>query len=199
MKPAESIVEAYFRYCKRAFTKTNFRAVGQVELDLIGVNSQSKGPSFYHVESSVSISGGFSRITNKPYRKKEAKERGKKAGQRKTAGFFISEKFYSRNVISTLKEAGCDPKNLERVLVAWDFDDDARRALERNSITCLTMKEIFQELAVELAEETRDLDSDILRTIQLFVRSKPELPRVYSVDTIRNRKRRESKAPKKRL
>jgi len=191
MKPAESIVEAYFRYCKRAFTKTNFRAVGQVELDLIGVNHQSKRPLFYHVESSVSISGGFSKITTKPYSKKKVKERGKMAGQRRTAGFFINEKFYSPNVMSTLKEAGCDPKNLERVLVAWDFEDEAQEILEKRKITCLKMKKIFQELAIELAQETRDLDSDILRTIQLFVRSNPELPPIKSVEAIRRQKRKE--------
>ncbi len=188
MNAAEKIVKAYFEYVRGVFTRTSLRGRGQAELDIVGVNPSKKPPVYYHIESTVSISSVYSKITNKPYSFTEEKDRQKKAGQRRTAGFFIEKKFFTKEVESILKKAGCMLDALQRVVVAWEFDEDAKKVLEGKGIECLTMKQIFQELASQLAEETCDIDSDILRTIQLFVRAKPQMPIIYSVQTLRDRK-----------
>lgn len=191
MNAAERIAEVYFRYVRGIFTRTGVKGIGQVELDMVGVDPRSKStPAFFHIESSVSISSAYSKITNKTFSPSEAKQRQKMAGQRRTAGFFIKKKFFSPEVLATLKQIGCKTQNLKRILVSWEFDNDARRILEDKGIECLTMKKIFQELADYLAQETCDIDSEILRTLQLFVRSKPRMPEIYSVQTIRKRKKR---------
>jgi len=176
MNAAERIVEAYFRYARSIFTRTSVKGVGQVELDIVGVDPRMKPPTFFHIESSVSISSGYSKITNKQFDPSEAKLRQKAAGQRTTAGFFIEKKFFSQDVLETLRQIGCDTRNLKRVLVSWEFDEEAHKVLQGKGIECLTMKEILQELADYLAQETCDMDADILRTLQLFVRSKPQMP-----------------------
>ncbi len=189
MNAAEKIVEAYFEYVRGVFTRTSLRGKKQAELDIVGVNPSKKPPAYYHIESTVSISSAYSKITNKPYSFREEKDRQKKAGQRRTAGFFIQKKFFTKEVESILKKEGCTLDTLQRVVVAWEFDKDAKKVLEEKGIECLTIKQIFQELASRLAEETCDIDSDILRTIQLFVRAKPQMPRIYSVQTLRDRKK----------
>ena len=194
MNAAERIVEAYFRNIRSIFTRTSVKGVGQVELDIVGVDSRKSPPTFFHIESSVSISSGYSKITNKEFSPSEAKLRQKAAGQRTTAGFFIEKKFFARDVIETLKQIGCNTRNLKRIVVSWGFDDEAREALKDKDIECLTMGEILQELADYLAQETRDIDSDILRTLQLFVRSRPQMPEIYSIETIRRRKRSQEEA-----
>lgn len=189
MNAAERIVEAYFRYVRSIFTRTSVKGVGQVELDIVGVGPSMRSPTFFHIESSVSISSGYSKITNKQFIPSEAKLRQKAAGQRTTAGFFIEKKFFSQDVLETLRQIGCDTRNLKRVLVSWEFDEEAHKVLQGKGIECLTMKDILQELADHLAKETSDIDSDILRTLQLFVRSKPQMPEIYSVETLRWRKK----------
>lgn len=189
MNAAERIVEAYFRNVRSIFTRTSVKGVGQVELDIVGVDPSKRPPAFFHIESSVSISSGYSKITNKQFIPSEAKLRQKAAGQRTTAGFFIEKKFFSQDVLETLRQIGCDTRNLKRVLVSWEFDEEAHKVLQGKGIECLTMKDILQELADYLAKETSDIDSDILRTLQLFVRSKPQMPEIYSVETLRWRKK----------
>ncbi len=189
MNAAERIVEAYFRHVRGAFTRTSVRGVGQVELDIVAVDPNKSPMVFSHIESAVSISSGYSKITNKPFSPSEAKLRQKMAGQRTTAGFFIEKKFFTQEVLATLRQIGCKTQNLKRILVSWEFDNDALKVLQDKGIECLTMKEIFQELADSLALETCDFDSDILRTLQLFVRAKPQMPEIYSVETIRQRKK----------
>lgn len=188
MNAAEKIVESYFRYIKELYTKSNLQGEGQTELDVVAVNPLVHPPIFYHIESSVSISGSYSKITNKEYNREKAKQRGKKAGQRTTAGFFI-EKFNSENMKKTYKKLGITKKQLNQVVVAWKFDPEAKKALKDNNIECLTMKDICQELGERLAEETKNMDSDILRMIQLFVRSEPKIPKIFSVSTLRKRRK----------
>lgn len=192
MNAAEKIVESYFRYVRGLYTRTSLKGPGQAELDLIGVDPKISPPLYYHVESSVSISGAYSRITNKPYDPEKEKQRQEKAAQRRTTGFFVKKKFFSKDVKNTLKANGCDLRNIKRVIVTWKFEDKAQKTLEKNNVECLTMKKVFQELADFLAQETGDIDSEILRTLQLFVRTRPVMPKIYSIQTTR-RKRKKKK------
>jgi hypothetical protein len=189
MNAAENIVQCYFQYVKGIYTRANVRGVGQAELDLIGVDTSGSTPVYYHIESTVSISAVHSRITADKYNPEDARQRSKQARQRRTAGFILARKFYSEEIVQTYRKLGIDPAHLMRVLVSWDFQDEARQELENKGVQCLSMKTLLQELADRLAEETSDLDSDILRTLQLFVRAEPTMPRIYSVQTIRKKKK----------
>jgi hypothetical protein len=191
MNTAEHIVEAYFQYVKRIYTRNNVKSESQTELDIIGVDPTVSPAKYYHIESSVSLSAAYSRITNNKYDAALAKERVAKSGQRRTAGFFIEQKFYSNAIANTYKLLGINSESLERIVVAWKFDTDAKVTLQGKGIVCMTMKEILQELAERLAVETKDIDSDILRTVQLYVRSEIAQPKIHSVATIRKRKNAE--------
>lgn len=189
MNAAERIVEAYFRHILNIFTRTGVRGVGQVELDIVGVDPSKSPPVFFHIESSVSISSGFSKISNKPFDPEMRKQKSRAAQQKTTAGYFIEHKFFSPGVEATLKKVGCDLTHLKRTLVAWEFDEEAQQRLEERGIECLSMKKILQHLADHLAFETSDIDSEILRTLQLFVRAKPNMPEIKSVQRIRQEKK----------
>ena len=85
METTERIVEAYVRYVKGWFTIPNIKCKGQMEIDLLAVDiSNPKNISRYHIESGVSISGAYSKLTNKPFSQDDLKERVKQAGQRRT-------------------------------------------------------------------------------------------------------------------
>lgn len=189
MNAAENIVQSYFQYVKGIYTRANVKGVDQSELDLIGVDTSGDIPIYYHIESTVSISAVYSKITVDKYDPEHAKQRGKQARQRRTVGYILARKFHSEGVTKTYPQLGIDPANLKRVLVSWDFQEEARQQLESEGVQCLSMKTVLQELADRLAEETSDLDSDILRTLQLFVRAEPTMPRIYSVQTIRKKKK----------
>jgi hypothetical protein len=54
----EKIVEAYVRYVKGWATIPNIKCEGQYEIDLLAIDPVSVNR--YHIESGVSVSGGFS-------------------------------------------------------------------------------------------------------------------------------------------
>ena len=94
METTEKIVEAYVRYVKRWLTIPNVKCEGQLEIDLLAVDVSNPGEiRRYHIESGVSISGGFSRLTNKPFSPGDLKVRVKQANQRRTLGYFTDRKF----------------------------------------------------------------------------------------------------------
>lgn len=189
MNAAEHIIESYYRYVKGYYTRCNIKGKGQTELDIIAVDPTGIKPIFYHIESTVSISSNFSKITADDYSPEDEKIRSKKAKQRRTVDFFVSKKFYSDNIEKTYKELKIDKKNVNRILISWDFEKIAIEKLKKHDIKCLTMKEILQELADKLVGETKDIDDDILRAIHLFVRSKPNMPKIYSMHTTRKKQK----------
>ncbi|MCZ6803106.1 MAG: hypothetical protein O7D86_04015 [Proteobacteria bacterium] len=100
LETTEKIVEAYVRYIKGWFTIPNIKCAGQLEIDLLAIHHFSDNQiSRYHIESGISISGGFSRLTNKSYSDEDLKVRVKQAGQRRTLGYFIERKFGNGGVI----------------------------------------------------------------------------------------------------
>ena len=78
METTEKIVETYCRHIKRWFTISNIKCGGQYEIDFLAVEFPKSGqPIIYHIESGVSISGGFSKLTAKPFSEKDLKTREK--------------------------------------------------------------------------------------------------------------------------
>jgi hypothetical protein len=68
METTEKIVESCCRYVKQWFTIPNIRCPGQYEIDLLAVDTKSP-PQLgrYHIECGVSISGSYSKLTEKPF------------------------------------------------------------------------------------------------------------------------------------
>ena len=68
METTEKIVESYCRYVKQWFTIPNIKCKGQYEVDLLAVDTTTpQRLRRYHVECGVSISGSYSKLTDKPF------------------------------------------------------------------------------------------------------------------------------------
>lgn len=67
MEASEKVVESYFRYVEGYFTIPNLRCKAQKEVDLIGMRSISDTIERIHVEVSVTTSGGFKKLNDKPF------------------------------------------------------------------------------------------------------------------------------------
>ena len=65
METTEKIVEAYVRYVKGWATIPNVRCDGQYEIDLLAIDPVSLAR--YHIETSVSGSQAYSRLTAKAF------------------------------------------------------------------------------------------------------------------------------------
>ena len=117
METTERIVEAYVRYIKGWFSIPNIKCQGQYEIDLLAVDVRSDGAvNRYHIESGVSISGAYSRLTTNAFSADKLKVRVHQAGQRRTLGYFTERKFGSAEVIKTLKDCGFLPGNYTKVV-----------------------------------------------------------------------------------
>src|SRR5450759_3677383 len=103
----EKIVESYFRYCRDCATMTNIKCSAQHEIDLLAVDL--KTGTRYHVESSVHVGAGFSKLTNSPFDPAMLKVRLKVPSMRRTLGFFDQVKFSARDVVAKLAEYGFEP------------------------------------------------------------------------------------------
>ncbi len=172
METTEKIVESYFRYIKGCFTIPNIKCRGQYEIDLLAIDPKTTPIKKFHVESGVSISGSYSKLTTKPFSTKALKERVAQAGQRRTLGYFKDRKFSAEPIITKLSEYGFSGDNYSKIIVTWDADDDV--VLEANSqgIDVIKFKLILNEIAEAFEKDRTYFTDDTLRTLQLFSMSK---------------------------
>lgn len=172
METTEKIVEAYCRHIKRWFTISNIKCGGQYEIDILAVGFPRGGdPNIYHIESGVSISGGFSKLTAKSFSDKDLKTRVKAPSQRRTIGFFIERKFGPKEVQSKIAEYGLDPAQARKIIVTWGWEEEAKAIAEKESITLWHFPDLLRELADACATGKTYFTDDTLRTLQLFMKS----------------------------
>lgn len=172
METTEKIVESYCRYVKGWFTISNIKCSGQYEIDLLAIEvSPDEGLRRYHVESGVSISGAYSRLTAKPYSPEKLKERVEQAGQRRTIGYFIHRKFGSKEVLAELNKYGFKEGNYSKVIVTWGWEEGAGDQADREGIILWDFRDILKEIAKTCRHTKTYFTDDTLRTIQLFVRT----------------------------
>ena len=173
METTERIVEAYCRYVKGWFTIPNIKCVGQLEIDLIAVKPLKRKNGFerYHIESGVSISGSYSRLTANPYSSDDLKIRVKQAGQRRTLGYFEQRKFGSPEVHQELRKFGFKKGNYKKIIVTWGWQDAAKREADKRKIILWDFREILKELAELCKEKKTYFTDDTLRTIHLYQRA----------------------------
>ena len=171
METTEKIVEAYARYVKGWFTIPNIKCQGQFEIDLLAVDAGKKGDiGRYHIESGVSISGPYSRLTNKPFSAEDLKVRVKQAGQRRTLGYFTERKFGASQVVEKLKEYGFKPGNYTKVIVSWGWDDDIPEAAAKMGVELWDFQAILQQIAEMCRSDRTYFTDDTMRTLQLMAR-----------------------------
>jgi hypothetical protein len=170
MEPAlettEKIVEAYVRYVKHWATIPNLRCAGQKEIDLFAIDPVTC--ERWHIETSVSISSGFSRLTNDPFEDGEHKHRVRGPGARRKLGFFMAEKFAPPAVVDKLAEYGCKDGCVRRAIVTWECRDEVIDAASDLGVEVWLLPNLMQEIA-DLAKGSKAyLADDTLRTLTLF-------------------------------
>ena len=166
METTERIVEAYVRYVKGWATIPNIRCEGQYEIDLLAIDPVSLDR--YHIESGVSVSQSYRKLTAKPFSKSELKKRVQKSGQRRTLGYFIEQKFGEPSVVEMLKRYGFRKGKYQRVIVSWGWTDDAEREAKKKRIMLWDFREIMKEIADEVRDTRHYFGDDTLRTLHLF-------------------------------
>jgi hypothetical protein len=169
METTEKIVEAYVRYIKAWATIPNIKCPGQLEIDLLAINPVTL--ERYHIETSVSISGGFSKLTRKPYDPSAAKIRVQAAAQRRTLGFFIQKKFGSDGIIKTLADYGFREGEYRKIIVSWDWDDGVLEEATSQGIDLWDFRQMLQEIGTGSMDMSAYFGDDTIRTIQLFARA----------------------------
>ncbi len=176
METTEKIVESYCRYMKGWFTIPNIKCKGQMEIDLLAIDaSNPKKFKRYHIETSVSISSSYAKLTNKPYSYEDLKVRVKQAGQRRTLGYFDERKFGDSNIIEKLKDYGFKPGNYKKVIVTWGWENDVPDAAKQASIELWHFKEMIREIVNYSASEKTYFTDDTMRTLHLLAKGMEEL------------------------
>ncbi|MEK7281040.1 MAG: hypothetical protein AAB037_01640 [Chloroflexota bacterium] len=169
METTEKIVEAYVRYMKHCATIPNIKCEGQFEIDLLAINPQTL--ERYHIESGVSISGGFSALTGNLFDPKELKQRVHQASQRRTLGYFRDRKFASPEVSKKLNEYGFTPGNYTKIVVSWGWDEEAKKQADEASITLWDFRNLLREIAKITGAARTYFTDDTLRTLQLMAKA----------------------------
>lgn len=171
METTEKIVESYCRYVKGWFTISNIKCSGQYEIDLLALEcSPDGGVKRYHIESGVSISGAFSKLTAKPFSSEKLKERVEQPRQRRTIGYFIEKKFSPQEVLTELSKYGFKEGNYSRVIVTWGWEEKAKELADHEGIILWDFRNVLKEIADSCRDLKTYFTDDTLRTIQLFVR-----------------------------
>ncbi len=169
METTEKIVESYCRYVKHWFTIPNIRCRGQYEIDLLAIDTTRPGElARYHIECGVSISGSFSKLTDKEFSKDLLKVRVQAPSQRRTLGFFLQRKFDVPEVWEKLKEFGFVGKNFKRVIVTWDSTAEAKKSAEQHGVVLWDFRDLVRKIAAEHRKNRAYFTDDTARTIQLY-------------------------------
>jgi hypothetical protein len=168
VETSEKIVEAYVRHVKGWATIPNIRCEKQREIDLLAVDPVTGRR--YHIEVSVSVSGSYSKLTAHPFDKEKLKERVQQARQRTRVGFFVEHKFGPEEVRDELARYGFKGKNYHKVIVTWDWTDEAEREAKRHGIALWRLPDLLEELARQSGSTRSRSADDTARTLQLYQR-----------------------------
>jgi len=166
METTERIVEAYMRYIKHCMTIPNLRCKGQYEIDLLAM-SPSTGERF-HIETTVSISKGFRKLTDLAFDPELLKKRVHTARQRRTVGYFADRKFKAPELLDTLAGYGFKEGNYAKVIVTWEWTSGALAQATQAEITVWSIKALMNEIAEEFRSTNHYFTDDTLRTLYLY-------------------------------
>ncbi len=166
METTERIVESYVRYVLGLATIPNIKCRKQHEIDLMAIDP--KNLDRYHIEISVSLSGGFSRLTAKPFSFERLKQRVEKPKQRRTIGFFAERKFGPHEVVEKLADYGFERGKYRKVIVSRGWTDDAALEAEKEGIELWDFNDLLLKISETLRGDTSYFTDDTLRTLSLY-------------------------------
>jgi len=169
METTEKIVEAYVRYVREWATIPNVRCEGQYEIDLLAIDPVKLDR--YHIETSVSGSAAFSKLTAKPFDPDFLKDRVKAATMRRTLGYFIQRKFNTPEIAARLLRLGFSPDAHKKVVVTWGWTAEAKSEADAAKVELWDFRNIVRQIADAVRFKTAYFTDDTLRTIQLSVRA----------------------------
>ena len=169
METTERVVEAYVRYIRKWATIPNIKCPEQLEIDLLAIDPLTLDR--YHIESGVSVSVAYSKLTTKPYAESLRKQRGKAAGQRRTIGYFIERKFGHPAVLKKLKEYGFTKGNYQKIIVSWGWRDEALEVARQQGIELWDFRELMREIANALRTKRSYFTDDTMRILHLYSRA----------------------------
>ena len=99
----------------------NIKCRGQYEINLLAIDASSTSAiGRYHIESRVSISGSYTKLTAMEFSLENLKKRVEQTGQRSTIDFFIERQFVLSEVLGGFHRYGFTDGNYEKVIVTWD-------------------------------------------------------------------------------
>jgi hypothetical protein len=166
METTEKIVEAYLRYVRNCATLPNIRCSGQNEIDLLGIDLVQG--TRYHVECSVSVSHAFSKLTARDFDPNLLNVKVSKPKMRRTIGYFVEYKFGATGVVEKLKELGFLPGEHQRVIVTWDWNDDAATIAKEHSILLWPFPALLRELTKSVEGTNHYFVDDTIHTLHLM-------------------------------
>jgi len=166
METTERIVESYVRYVKGWATIPNIRCSGQLEIDLLAIDPLTLNR--YHIETSVSISSGFSRLTDREFSPDLLKQRVAGPDQRRTFGFFLQRKLDHPAVVDTLKSYGFEEGKYGRIIVSWDWTPGAAEQAERASVQLWRFGDLMSAIVSMGRSASGYFADDTLRTLHLY-------------------------------
>jgi hypothetical protein len=169
METTEKIVETYVRYVKGWATIPNIKCEGQFEIDLLAIDPVTLAR--YHIETSVSGSQVYSKLTGKTFDPALLKIRVQKPKMRRTLGYFIDHKFGTPAVIEKLEEYGFRKGCYKNIVVTWDWPAEAETAAKAAGIELWNFRQLLRDIAQSISNKRSYFTDDTLRTINLFVRA----------------------------
>ncbi len=114
------------------------------------------------------MSGGCSRLTNKPFSTDDLKWRVQHAGQRRTRGCVTQRAFAGPGVVEELKARGFMLGSDTTVIVSWGLEEDGPTAA---GVQLWDFKDILKEIAQIGQSDRPDVADDAIRTLQLMVKA----------------------------
>ncbi|RJP34299.1 MAG: hypothetical protein C4536_03000 [Actinobacteria bacterium] len=173
MQTTEKIVQSYCNYVLGLATIPNVKCdSGQYEIDILAVDPKIYGKEGrFHIECSIHITSGFSKITAIEFSEEKLKERVQKPKQRMSIGFFIERKFDVPEVLAKLKQYGFKKGQYRKVIVADGWTEEAEAIAKKRGILLWDFNQIVMALAKECEKSSKYFDDDALRTIQLLLRA----------------------------
>jgi len=181
METTEKIVEAYVRYVKRWATIPNIRCDGQFEIDLLAIDPVTL--KRYHIETGVSGSQAFSKLTGEKFDPALLKVRVQAPRMRRTLGYFVEHKFGSNQVIAKLKQYGFKPGSYTKVVVTWDWKPEVEAAADAAGIELWDFRQIMHRIAHSIRDTRSYFTDDTLRTISLFARAMSDVEPEPEIET----------------
>jgi hypothetical protein len=166
METTEKIVEAYVRYIKGWATIPNIKCQGQYEIDLLAIDPLTL--ERYHIETMITIAGGFEELIDAPYDPDLIKQKKHRARQRRTLGYFVECKFEPQEVRDKLVEYGFEDGGYKKIIVTWDVAKGVVKKAEESNIEIWLFPKLMRKIRKTVKGNSHYYPDDTIRTIHLF-------------------------------